>query len=300
MKESGFEFREDVPKYGNDVTIRNIWQRHTQKASAEIFAADKDKISTSSISPGGASCAEERGRIIDASTHGAKGYRSESPRTLETFDALMKGYQDTNPDVPVREAVRVKKELMAAEGNKEWMLLYDKKWSENKAKLLQEGIASDKYPDVPFKELSPNQQEEIAEAAEEPVIREWLDDPDSKLAELYPPREQAKIFAKLFDRRHERMAGKLNNNSEIDLFHNTHKTTTEPFLASGVLIRASDEKRITKIFELGGSLQILDDWESLVKTDSEGNPKTIITIRGEEYRIDQDAYNELLGAEEGV
>ena len=61
---------------------------------------------------------------------------------------------------------------------------------------------------------------------------------------------QAANFAVLFGRRYGLMAERLNAGSEADIFHNTHKTVTEAFLASGVLIRKSDNARITKIARL--------------------------------------------------
>lgn len=279
---------------GNNVTIHNYWVRHTQKASGEIFNAAQSGISTSNISEGGATRAEERGRAFLAGKHGAKGYKSTSPRTLETFDALMRGYAESNPRAPIRETVNVRQALVAPSGNKEFLGEYNEKWSKNKEQLLAAGIAAGKYPDVEFGKLSPDQQEEIAETAEEPVTREWIDNPNSEMAKNFPPRIQAANFAVLFNRRHERMAKKLNANSEIDLFHNTHKTATEPFLASGVLIRKSDGKRITKLEDIGGSLQILDQWESIVKTDEQGNPVTVVKIRGEEFGLDSEAYNQLV------
>ncbi|MBI5530796.1 MAG: hypothetical protein HY918_04880 [Candidatus Doudnabacteria bacterium] len=157
-----------------------------------------------------------------------------------------------------------------------------------------EGIKEGKYPDTEFAKLTSDQQEEIAEAAEEPVIREWIDNPDSTLAKKFPPKIQAAKFANLFNQRHERIAQKLNPNSEIDLFNTTHKTATEPFLASGVLIREKDNQRITKLSDIEGSLKILDQWESITKTDEQGNPITVIKIRGENYKIDQEIYNQLL------
>jgi len=280
-------------KKGQGVTIHNYWIRHSQKVNAEVFNADKTAISNSSISAGGAIRAQERGKATEAGLHGAKGYKSNSKRTQETFDALMAGYAELNSGAPIREGVRIKQELFVAAGTPEFLAEYDQKSSANKKRLLAEGVASGKYPDVEFAKLTPDQQEEITEEAEEPVVREWIDNPDSKMAASFPPRIQATKFAKLFDR-HSRLAKKLNNGSEVDLFHNTHKTVTEPFLASGVLRRKSDNERITTLQQIGGSLRILDQWESTAKTDEQGNLSFLITIRGEQYGLDNEAYQKLL------
>ena len=65
-------------------------------------------------------------------------------------------------------------------------------------------------------------------------------------------------------------------------------------MASGVLLSKPDGKRVTKLSELGGSLKILDNWESVTHTDPEGKSETTVTIRGKEYVLDQDVYNELI------
>ena len=287
------ETSERKAKKGRNVTIRNFWQRHAQKQSGEVFNTDKTGISTSAISKSGAERATNLGKTIVAGKDGAKGYKRTSARTEETFDAEMIGYAEANPGTPIREKVRVREQLIAP-GNAEFIKLYDELWSQNKKTLLAERGLELKD----FGALSPDEQEQITEMAEEPVIQDWIDNPKSELAKAFPPREAAANFAILFNRRHERMAEKLNSGSEIDLFHNTHKTTTEAFLASGVLVRKSDGKKITKIAELGGSLKILDNWESIVKTDEEGKGITTILIRGEKFDIDQEALINLIN--EGI
>lgn len=288
-----YEDREKL-KYGANVIIHNFWQRHSQKQSAQVFNAEKTGISNFGISEAGVERAKVLGGTISASIHGAKGYRSNALRTQETFDAMMEGYSESNPEVPVRETVRFKEELVAAGDNKQFLDLFDSQWDANKKKLMQIGVEQGKYPDVAFSELSPDQQEEISEEAEEPVMREWVDDPTSALAQAYPPRDQAVKFAKLFNRRHERMAQKLPSGSEVDLFHVTHKSVTEPFLASGVLVRKSDGVRITKLADIGGSLKILDNWESEIKTNSEGKSEKVVKIRGQEFLIDDEFLQKLL------
>lgn len=281
-------------RFGANIKIRSFWQRHSQKASGEVFNAVKTGISTSAISPGGAERAMALGETITASAHGAKGYKSDSKRTQETFEAVMAGYAKTHPDAPIRTAIRMKDELISPIGTPEYLKIYSDKFDANKARLLAKGIKAGKYPDVPFAELSPDQQEEIAETAEEPVIREWIDDPESELAKTFPPRLQAAKFATLFDRRQARMAEKLHSESAVDLFHNTHKTATEPFLASGALVRRRDGERITKLEQIGGSLKILDNWESETKTDESGQAQTVVRIRGEEYDLDPEVYSQLV------
>ncbi len=292
------EIRELRENRGKNVTIYNHWVRHSQKSSGEVFNSEKTGISLSNISPGGAVRAKERGATYEAGKHGAKGYKSTSERTQETFDALMRGYAESNPDVVVREKVRIDKALVAPSGTPEFLKEYEQKWGDNKKELLKQGIESGKYPNVEFGKLTPDQQEEIVETAEEPVILEWIDNPESTMAKNFPPRMQAANFAVLFGRRHGLMAERLNAGSEADIFHNTHKTVTEAFLASGVLIRKSDNARITKLGEVGGSLKILDEWESEVSTNEKGEPTVSVKIRGQEYKVDDEVLKQLIA--EGI
>lgn len=288
-----YEGREKL-KYGANVIIHNFWQRHSQKQSAQVFNAEKTGISNFGISEAGVERAKVLGGTVSASIHGAKGYRSNALRTQETFDAMMEGYSGSNPEVPVRETVRFKEELVVAGGNQKFLDLYESKWNANKKQLLEQGVQLGKYSNVAFNELTPDQQEEIAEQAEESIMREWIDNPTSELAEAYPPQQQAAKFAKLFNRRHERMAQKLPSGSEVDLFHVTHKSVTEPFLASGVLIRKSDGVRVTSLADIGGSLKILDNWESEIKTNSEGKAEKVVRMRGQEFLIDDEFLKKLV------
>lgn len=289
---------EEKKHRGFNVLIRNRWQRHAQKQSGEVFNADKNGVSNSAISQAGAEKAYAQGSMIMGSDRATKGYRSSSARTFETFEALRKGYQETNEVAPVKEKVRIREELEPARGPREWLAEYEQKWTENKKRFLEQGISSGKYPNIEFSKLSPDQQEEIAEAAEEPVIQEWLDNPESSMAKKFPPFIQASRFAKLFNDRGARMAAKLYDNSEVDLFHITHKTATEAFLASGVLVDAKNGKHIKKIADIGGSLKILDKWESVVKTNDAGEPIVYIYVRGKEYQIDRKIFSELLNSNE--
>jgi len=287
------DFREAEPsRFGAGVKVHNRWIRHTQKQSGEVFNKDVSGISISAISQSGEERATKYGLTMDPEKEGMKGYVSESDRNNQTLDGIVEGYSENNPEATIRN-VRVKEELMV-HGPKNFIDLYNDKWTANKKKILEsQGLTLED-----FSKLTPDQQEQIAEDAEEPVIQEWLDNSDSELARLHPPRNAAAKFASLFNRRHDRLAKKLYNDSEIDIAHVTHKTVTEPFLASGVLIRNSDGSRINTIEQLGGSLRILDNWESETKTDEHGNPTTKVIIRGEEYHLDPKVLEEL--AKEGI
>jgi hypothetical protein len=59
------ERSEAAKKRGQNVTIHNYFIRHSQKASGEVFNADKTAISLSSISPAGAERAKKRGLTLN-------------------------------------------------------------------------------------------------------------------------------------------------------------------------------------------------------------------------------------------
>lgn len=275
-------------KFGADVIVRNFWIRHAQKKSGEIASTEKNSISLSSISEQGAVTSEDYGRVINASEKGAKGYVSSSPRTAQTLEKVLDGYQKNNPDKTIR-TVRIREEL-TSDLSPDFLALYNSKFGEQKQRVMVEMG----FGESNFLKLSPDEQERIAEVAEEPVMREWLNDRESELARLYPPLMAARRFAHLFNQRHNRLAQKLYSGSEIDLFHITHKTITEPFLTSGVLIQKSSGERVTRLEQLGGSLQPLGDWQSEVATDEGGNPQIVIQIRGEDYEFDQAVFSNLL------
>ncbi len=279
---------------GQDVVITNHWYRHAQKKSGDVFSKEGEQISTSSISEEGERKSQEVGAKVIAPESKAgvvKEYVSSSDRTRETADSLLKGYQEKKVDATKGET-RERKQL-TVDFPEEFMKLYDQKFGENKGKIMEKrGIPLENYST-----LSSNLQESIAEEAEEPVIREWLDNPESDLAKLYLPRDAAADFAVLFHRRHERMAKRLDSGSKVDLVHVTHKTTTEPFLTSGVLINADGEK-ITKLDQLGGSLEILGGWESEIETDQNGQGEIVVRFREKEYKVDNEVLEKL--ASEGI
>ncbi len=275
-------------KLGANVDVRNFWIRHAQKMSGEVASSDKTTISLSLISEKGVIMSKNYGETITPKKHGAKSYVSKSDRTKQTAENILIGYQKNNPGVPIRP-IKINEKLLF-DMPKDFLRLYLQKFEEQRKIVL-----SEMFPDgTEFSKLSPDDQEKVAEAAEEPIIREWLDNDNCELQKLYPTIEAAKQFAKLFNKRHEFFAKKLYSGSEVDLFHLTHKSMTEPFLVSGVLIKKSNGERITKLNQIGGSLSTLGDWQSEVTTDSIGKPQVVVRLRGEEYDVDSAVLENLL------
>jgi hypothetical protein len=62
----------------------------------------------------------------------------------------------------------------------------------------------------------------------------------------------------------------------------------EPFWISGVLIRVRDGKRIEKLEELGGSAEVLEQWQSVASTDQDGLVNISVNLRGVDYIVDRE------------
>ncbi len=249
----------DVEKSAKNRTAHNRYQRHSQKAEGGVAGAGGVGTSKSNISPEGIERAIRVGENASL-TFGRTLEQNVSPevRTKETLDAMTQGIKEMRSDIEISDDAPVRALLKNWTGgaSPEFIAEHNRLWEINKAKLLKErGLTSDK-----FSTLTSDDQEEIAEAAQEPVIVEWLDDKNSKLAKLYPPREAAARFAVYFDETNGSKIKDVRNDERYDALHGTHKTVTEAFLASGVLTRLSDDQRIEKITDLGGTLQVLDGW----------------------------------------
>ncbi len=267
---------------GTNVTIRNIWIRHAQKQSGEVANKEGTGMSTSSISKKGEKDAKAFGESIKAAPDGIKTYVSPASRTSETAQTIVKGYEKENTGVKIRTE-RMRYELIG-DPPKEFLTSYAAAFAESRDNVLA-GRS--------MEQLSSDEQETVAEEAEESVITNWLENPNSSTAKAYSPAQAASDFAQIFEMRHEKMAKKLKPDSNIDLLHATHKTITEPFLISGVLIDAETGESITSLQQIGGSLGTLDNWESRVTTDNQGNATVEVTLRNKTYQIDNNVLQRL-------
>ena len=268
--------------YKSKVLIRNIWVRHAQKSSMVVY--EDGEISKSKLSRKGEKLSEEFGKRIKALKHGLKGYSSPSERTEQTLSNIIQGYKISNPSTVVR--MPRKSPLLLIRPPREFVELFDEKYRKNLKRKTEE-LGKE------FDELDLDAQERISELAEEEVIKEWLEDENSKLAQLYPPRKAASYFAVYFNRFHERLAKRLRSGSEVDIIHVMHKTSTEPFLCSGVLIDKETGKRVTSLEDIGGSLATLECWTSYVVV-CEGTYTILVELRGRTYVVDKKVLDELV------
>ncbi len=291
-------FFEKEKQFGCNVSIRNFYFRHAEKASGLV--GDENGMSISRLSEKGRHDSYKLGsQIGNPAKDGFKIKWSGLERTLETGEEKTEGYLGDNDRKKfiTREVKELSGDLM--DTKKEFGALYIEKWEMNKKAILEKrDLKIDSYTI-----LDSTQQAEIAEEAEEPVIAEWIDDPKSDLHKFYPPEEAAAYIATIVNKGIE-MVKKLKNNSAVDIFNMTHKTITEPLLMKIILLPNGQKPQ--KLAEIGGALGLNEGWELDVKTDNNGtqivklimyrvnssngqNPKYDKT----EYNIDLDELNRL-------
>lgn len=262
--------KECKERFGCDTRLRAVFVRHAQKRSGEVFA-DEGGLSLSPISERGEKESEIFGeRIEKPAQKGYAGRISPSERTEATFNAIEKGYTKLG-EAGNKFKTRIRVGLFVGPSG-EMEDIYSQKFSENKDKLLaKEGTKPED-----FSKLSPDKQEEIAEAAEEPVVEEWIFNKKSKMHRLLPPEDSAARMAVMAGQ-YVRMPDKFYSGSELDIFNATHKTVTEPLLAEILVL--PNGKKIKSLQEIGGSLGTLDSWELDIKNDEKGNKDVRLLLR---------------------
>jgi len=275
-------------EFGQDTKFRVVTIRHAQKEGAEIFAAEGG-ISQSGISPQGEAESTQLGEVLNIDTptsgegYGARAsYINRTSQTLEKIEAGFKQPPRGEDGERTRKIVR-KVELSAVGMPEEVGKIYERKFNNNKDRLMARQGKNPKD----FEKLTSDEQEKIAEAAEEPIVEEWLFDETSEMYRKYPSEvaasEVAALYANYVD-----MPELFYSGTEATLNQVTHKTATEPLLKE-VLILPSGEK-MTSLQDIGGSLGTLDSWELLVKTDEEEKKTVQILMRrkkrGEEDKLE--------------
>ncbi len=254
------EKKYERPK-GLDVRVRNFYFRHAEKASGEVGTVS-DGISRSAISLGLEGGRMNTLKLSSQLPEPADKYHigwSGNVRTLETMDALTLDYDGKEQ---ISEPVLFP-ELLDSIRPKEWDKLYISIWEGNKSKIMQEKSIDP----AKFSKLSPSQQAEIAEGAEEPVMNEWIDNPESELAKLYPVETAATHIAVLVKQDLD-LTAKLDSGTKLDQFRGTHKTITEPLLMKIIILE--NGKKPQKLEDIGGCMDLNDGWELDVRTDDKG------------------------------
>lgn len=266
---------------GLNVRVRSFYFRHAEKASAAIVNTGGTGMSRAAISEKGREESVELGKELPKpAEHGYKIAWSKNPRTIETTEAMAEGYLGGEE----RRKFKTRKRTALSEDYIPKPLYgpYVAKWEANKKKMMEDmGIKPED-----FKNLSSTKQAEIAEKSEEPVVEEWIDNPESELTKIYPP-ETAAAHSAVLVRRDVNTPERLKSGSAIDFFRGTHKTVTEPLLMR-ILV---DEKggKPEKLSDIGGALGLNDGWELNSFTDENGEKRVKIIM----YRANKTGENHL-------
>lgn len=238
----------ELPK-GRDVMVRNFYFRHAEKASAIIGDVKTGEISKSAISSNGKRESLMLGNQIPELGEQVEVSWSGIDRSLETIEAKIEGGLKDSEHIFAREYSE-----LAGLMPEKWAKLYISKWEANKRKILEERkINKKRYPILPVGE-----QAEIAEIAEEPVINEWLNNPNSELAKLYPPENAAANIAILVREDIEK-PDNLESGTKLDQLRGTHKTVTEPLLMH--ILRLENGQKPKQLEDIGGAMGLNDGFE---------------------------------------
>ncbi len=271
------EFLHSQAERGHNTAVHFTFLRHSQKANANVFNQDGG-ISAAAISTGGQERAKQLGKKRFAGRDIDKSYGTKVTRTRETLAAAF-GAAGVDPVfLEKSDATEAYFALPAQAGSKAYNKRYDDIMEPHRQTYITEH-----FPGKKFAELPPDEQEIVAEYAEEPAMEWYLahnsERPD---AETPSPREDA-----------ARVAYKINHlvnvvdympgGKEVDLVSSGHKTSTEAFLKY-VIERQVGDKTIVgfnTLSDIGGSLKILDGWDLDVKNNERGEKTATIILRRE-------------------
>lgn len=277
MRESAKGFESPEAHRGHDTEAHFTFLRHSQKASARIFDQGGG-ISVASISEHGIERAKAFGEDQFTDRDIDKAYATKVNRTTETLKAAFEAAQ-ISPDI-LQKSDESKSffSLPAQAGSKEYNQRYDAIMAPHREEYLAEH-----FPGQKFDDLNPDQQEEVAEYAEEWAMEWYLAFDRQRPDENTPsPREDAARVAFKINRL-VNLPDYMPEGKAVDLVSAGHKTSTEAFLKY-VIEQEKDGQAIIgfdSLSEIGGSLKILDSWDLDVK-NNEGGKKTVkVTLRRE-------------------
>ncbi len=280
------EHRDDnVDESSADIRGRNTsatftFLRHSQKNSGNILNNGESGISTSGISPEGVERAEKIGSQIFTGRNINKGYVTQVERTRETLNAALSAAAIVE-DTDVLEPGKTTNAFFSLPGmpiSPESLKTYNGIFKRN-----QENYIRNNFRGNTFEELTPNQQEEVAEIAEEEALQWYLDfDNEQPDPNTPSPREHAAFVAYKMNK-FINLTDYIASEKVIDLVSVGHKTSTEAFLKY-VIERDEGDKTITgfnSLEEIGGSLKILDGWELKIVNDDQGEKHCTIRLQRE-------------------
>ncbi len=278
-RKPGLDFsRSPEEKIGRDTEARFTFLRHSQKSSGRVFSADAGGISSANISEAGESRAFDFGAKNLTGRNIDKSYATTSDRTRQTLEKAFAGAEVSPQILKQKGKFNAFFALPAMPGSAD----FNKKYDDISEPIRQKYI-SEHFGNINFDDLTPDQQEEVAEYAEEPALEWYLTFDDQRPDKDTPsPRECAAAVAFKINR-FINMPNFMESGAKVDLVSAGHKTSTEAFLKY-VIEREINNKKIVgfdSLTEIGGSLKILDSWDLKVFNDVQGEKIVKLILRRE-------------------
>jgi broad specificity phosphatase PhoE len=274
-----------IGEKGYNTTVIFTFLRHSQKQSGLVFAPDSTAYSRSSISKRGRERAARFGAIYLKGRRITDAYATTFARTKETLEAALTAAGIHVPIIQPSKGVDAFYTLPESSESEKGAREYKKIFEDNKDKYTKL-----RYPERAFDDLTTDQQEEVAEIAEEPAIA-WLLSFDNARPDpgTPSPREHAASVAFKMNRLIS-LADTLQSGKQVDIISCGHRTSTEAFLKYCL--------GFDDLTEIGGSLRILDSWTLSIQNNNLGKKNATLTLRREngkeqKYGLDLDIVKKL-------
>ncbi len=253
-------------EFGKNIRVRLRFMRHAHK---EVLATHTPEgvISESGISEKGRLAAHAKGKDTLPQGNRLKAHISAKERSDQTAKAFVAGAQEKGVHV---YKTRTQRSLDAPHFS---------------SKYVHEEYEP-QYVPLPenFDELSPDEQEQLIEDREAPAVSYWLEDWERKSdQETESAQEVAQRIAAWIAKK-EHLVRKLYAGSQVEFLAVTHRTTTEPFLVAALG---------KSLEELGGPLELLEDWTLDMILDEQGRETLTLHFRGNEYPLERDVVESL-------
>lgn len=268
---------------GHNTEVRFMFVRHSQKSSGEVVNRAVTGMSVSDLSEGGKERARKLGERILTGRQPRKGYATSFDRTRETLEEALKG---AGIDLKILQEGKPNYQSYFALPEARRSPAFLKKYKAA-MDVPKDAYMAEHYPGRRFEELSPDEQEEVMEYANEFAVEMYLQygnqRPDSQ---TQSPRELAVEVAYKINRLIT-LPDHMPDGNSVDLVSAGHKTSTEAFLMY-VILRQVDGRTVIGfqgLAEIGGSLKILDSWDLLVRNDATGEKTISITLNRESGEV---------------
>ena len=270
---NGIPSPEAIQIGGHNTEVKFTFVRHSQKQSAHVHSNNLG-LSSSSISEGGIERAKAWGEDNLTGRDVERGYATSAQRTSETLKAAFEGAGLDTIILQNSDTTNAFFELPVSTDSVEMNAEY-----ERRLEVERQNIMLERFPNQKFDELNPDNQEIVAEDAEEPVADWYINYLNTDRREdpnTFTTREHARGIAFKINRLIN-LPDFMPDGNSVDLVSVGHKTSTEAFLKFAIVQNLSDGQQKTgfdHLGEIGGSMRILDGWDLIVRNDKDGN-KTV-------------------------